>query len=234
MDNQTATDQTLSFRDILDASASNLSSGSVLTITDVVVGLIASLICASIISWTYRATYQGVLYQKSFNISIILICLVTTAVIMVISGNLVLSLGMVGALSIVRFRAAIKDPLDIVFMFWAVSVGIANGVANIKVSLTATLLISFLMLLLNRVPFGMTAFIVIVKYEAEHEDSIIKKLEDNTKRYVIKSKTIKDGQVELIAEARVGKDNNLSSIMTKEEGVTDISLLAYSSNILDN
>ena len=224
----------LSFRDILDASAANLSSGYVLTVTDVLVGLFASLLCAAIISWTYRETYQGVLYQKSFNISIILICLVTTAVIMVISGNLVLSLGMVGALSIVRFRAAIKDPLDIVFMFWAVSVGIANGVANIKVSLTATIIIAILLLALNRIPFGMSAFIVIVKYKEESEEEIIKALTENSSRYVIKSKNYKDGYIELIAEARLSRANNLSADLSKKEGLVDLSLLAYSSNILDN
>jgi len=224
----------LSFKDILDASAANLSSGSVLTITDVLVGLFASLLCASIISWTYRASYQGVLYQKSFNISLILICLVTTSVIMVISGNLVLSLGMVGALSIVRFRAAIKDPLDIVFMFWAVSVGIANGVANIKVSLTATIVIAILMIILNRIPFGMSAFVVIIKYQEDSEESILNALSLNSSRYVVKSKNYKDGFVELIAEARLSKGNNLSAELTKEEGLIDLSLLAYSSNILDN
>ncbi len=225
---------TLSFRDILDASAANLSSGSVLTVTDVLVGLVASLICAGIISWTYRSSYQGVLYQKSFNISLILICLVTTSVIMVISGNLVLSLGMVGALSIVRFRAAIKDPLDIVFMFWSVSVGIANGVANVKVSLTATIVIALLMLLLNRVPFGMSAFIVIIKYKEDHEQTILSLLSENTKKYVIKSKNYKDGYIELIAEARLSKTNNLSADLSKQDGVLDLSMLAYSSNILDN
>jgi hypothetical protein len=225
---------TLSFRDILDASAANLSSGSVLTVTDVLVGLFASLVCAAIISWTYRSSYQGVLYQKSFNISLILICLVTTSVIMVISGNLVLSLGMVGALSIVRFRAAIKDPLDIVFMFWSVSVGIANGVANIKVSLTATIVIAFLMLLLNRVPFGMSAFIVIIKYKEDQEKSVLTVLSENTNRYVIKSKNYKDGYIELIAEARLSKTNNLSADLSKQDGVLDLSMLAYSSNILDN
>lgn len=224
----------LSFKDILDASTANLSSGSILSITDILVGLLASLICAGIISWTYRASYQGVLYQKSFNISLILICLVTTSVIMVISGNLVLSLGMVGALSIVRFRAAIKDPLDIVFMFWAVSVGIANGVANVKVSFTATIIISFLLLLLNRLPFGTSAFIVIIKYKEDQEKDVINTLSNASSKYTLKSKTIKDGVIELIAEARFTKVENFSSAISKKKGVIDISLLAYSSNILDN
>ncbi len=225
---------TLTFKDILDASTANLTSGANLTVIDVLVGLTASLLCAAIISWTYRASYQGVLYQKSFNLSLILICLVTTSVIMVISGNLVLSLGMVGALSIVRFRAAIKDPLDIVYMFWAVAIGIANGVANIKVSLTATIVISILIILLNRLPFGTIAYLVILKYNAEEEPIFIEVLNQNTSQYIIKSKNIKNNQVELIAEARMKKENELSKSLTELEGFIDLSLLAYNSNILDN
>ena len=228
------TTNTLTFRDILDASTANLTSGANLTVIDVLVGLTASLLCAAIISWTYRTSYQGVLYQKSFNLSLILISLVTTSVIMVISGNLVLSLGMVGALSIVRFRAAIKDPLDIVYMFWAVAIGIANGVANIKVSLTATIVISILILLLNRLPFGTIAYLVILKYNADEEPIFLEVLNQNTSQYIIKSKNIKNGQVELIAEARIKKENELSKNLTELEGFIDLSLLAYNSNILDN
>ena len=228
------TTNTLTFRDILDASTANLTSGANLTVIDVLVGLTASLLCAAIISWTYRTSYQGVLYQKSFNLSLILISLVTTSVIMVISGNLVLSLGMVGALSIVRFRAAIKDPLDIVYMFWAVAIGIANGVANIKVSLTATIVISILIILLNRLPFGTIAYLVILKYNADEEPIFLEVLNQNTSQYIIKSKNIKNGQVELIAEARIKKENELSKNLTELEGFIDLSLLAYNSNILDN
>ena len=110
--------ETTSFNDILSASILNLSAGPNLEIIDVIVALTFTLICSGIIVWTYRYTYQGVLYQRSFSVALALAALVTTSIIMVISGNLVLSLGMVGALSIVRFRAAVKDPLDIVFLFW--------------------------------------------------------------------------------------------------------------------
>ena len=153
---------------------------------------------------------------------------------MVISGNLVLSLGMVGALSIVRFRAAIKDPLDIVYMFWAVAIGIANGVANIKVSLTATIVILIFNCLLNRLPFGTIAYLVILKYNADEEPIFLEALNQNTSQYIIKSKNIKNGQVELIAEARIKKENELSKNLTELEGFIDLSLLAYNSNILDN
>ena len=154
----------LTFREILDASVMNLGSGTSLTIVDVLIGLISSLLCAGTIFWVYRETYQGVLYQKSFNIALILVCLITTSVIMVISGNLILSLGMVGALSIVRFRSAIKDPLDIVFMFWAITVGIANGIGMIKLSIICTLLISLVCFILYKIPKAVEPHVLIVKF----------------------------------------------------------------------
>ena len=119
-------------------------------------------------------------------------------------------------------------------MFWAVAVGIANGVANIKVSLTATIVISILIILLNKLPFGTIAYLVILKYNADDEPRFLEALEQNTSQYTIKSKNIKDGQVELIAEARLKKDNDLSQTLTELNGFVDLSLLAYSSNILDN
>ena len=113
MDNNTS----LSFQDIISSSIANINSGSIVSIGDIVLALTATLICSIIIIITYRKSYQGVIYQKSFSLSIIMLSLITTSVIMIISGNLILSLGMVGALSIIRFRSAIKDPLDIVYMF---------------------------------------------------------------------------------------------------------------------
>ena len=196
--------------------------------------ILLSTILAYIIKLTYIKTSYSLNDKQHFTDIFIPLALVTTLVITVIKFSLALSLGLVGALSIVRFRAAIKDPMDIVYMFWAVAVGIANGVANIKVSLTATIVISILIILLNRLPFGTIAYLVILKYNADDEPTFLKALEQNTSQYIIKSKNIKGGQVELIAEARLKKENDLSKNLTELNGFVDLSLLAYSSNILDN
>ncbi len=224
----------LSFADIISSSAINLSSGSSVTLTDIVIALIASLICAGIISYTYKYAYQGILYQKSFNLSLILISLITTAVITVISGNLVLSLGMVGALSIVRFRAAVKDPLDIVFMFWAVSIGIANGVAAFKVSFAATIIISIVIIIAKRVPLSSTSYLLIVKCDPSVENDLIKVLSKETKNFYLKSKNINENQAELIFETKIKDQSTLSKKISELSGVLDVSILSYSSNILDN
>ena len=224
----------LSFADIISSSAINLSSGSLITLSDITTALIASLICAGIISYTYKHAYQGILYQKSFNLSLILISLITTSVIMVISGNLVLSLGMVGALSIVRFRAAVKDPLDIVFMFWAVSIGIANGVAAFKVSFAATIIISLIVIIAKKLPLSPTSYMLIVKCKPSVENELFEILSRETKKFYLKSKNINDNQVELIFETRIKDQSKLSKKISELSGVFDVSIISYSSNILDN
>ncbi len=224
----------LSFADIISSSAINLSSGSSVSLTDIIIALIASLICAGIISFTYKYAYQGILYQKSFNLSLILISLITTSVITVISGNLILSLGMVGALSIVRFRAAVKDPLDIVFMFWAVSIGIANGVAAFKVSFAATIIISIVIMISKRVPMSTKSYLLIVKCDPSIENELIKVLSEETKNFYLKSKNINDNQAEMIFETQINDQEILSKKISELSGVLDVSILSYSSNILDN
>ena len=224
----------LSFSDIISASTSRLTSGQTLTVSDILLGLFASLICALIISYSYKNSYQGVLYQKSFNLGLILITLITTGVIMVISGNLILSLGMVGALSIVRFRSAIKDPLDIVFMFWAVFVGIANGVANIKVSFTTTITIFLIMMLVKKFPLTTKSFLLIVKCKPEAEEELLKIVSVNCKKFYLKSKNVNNAQLEFIFEANINDEQTLTKEMLKHPDIIDANILSYSSNFLDN
>ena len=227
-------ESTLSFSRLLELSTSNLSSGANLTVADVFVGLSASLICALIISWVYRNAYQGVLYQKSFNLSLILAALITTSIIMVISGNLILSLGMVGALSIVRFRSAIKDPLDIVFMFWSISTGIANGVANVKVSFLATIFLTITIMVLTKIPLRQSAYMLIVKFDKKLESKIIDLINSTTIKFRTKSMSSKGQKVELIGEVRLKNGIDLMSEFSALNPEIETNLIAYNDNILDS
>ena len=220
----------LNFKDIIDASVLNLSSGAHLSLIDVVVALAITLICALIIMWTYRYTYQGVLYQPSFGVTLVLAALVTTSIIMVISGNLILSLGMVGALSIVRFRAAIKDPLDIVFMFWAISIGIANGVAYWKVSLTSTVLLTIIMVIMRRIPSTAASFLLVVKSTTTDNADVVNIIQNHVKKFRVKNKTVKEGASEVIYEVKGIQELELMSNLEKCAGVTNTTLVAYSNN----
>ena len=221
---------TFNFKDIIEASMLNLNSGSHLSLADVFIALSVTLICALIILWTYKNTYQGVLYQQSFGVTLVLAALVTTSVIMVISGNLVLSLGMVGALSIVRFRAAVKDPLDIVFIFWAISIGIANGVAYWKVSFSATIFLMIVMLVMKKAPILSTPFLLVLKIKIDSDNSIVKLIETKEKKVKLKNKTLKNGSAEVIYEVIGINENKLLSDLDAHKSVSDITLVAYGNN----
>jgi hypothetical protein len=226
--------KSITFSDLISSSTMNLNSGSSLTVFDIFIALFASLICAAIISYTYKNTYQGVLYQKSFNLSLILISLITTSVIMVISGNLVLSLGMVGALSIIRFRSAVKDPIDIVFMFWAVSIGIANGVAAFKVSFSTSIIISVVIILIKKIPLSSKPFILIIKTNVGNEKILDKIISTESNQYFLKSKNINGNHEDLIFEIRIKDDLKITKKISQIKGVKDVNLIASSNNVLDN
>ena len=219
-----------SFKDIIDASMLNLSSGSHLNFADVFVALFVTFACALIILWTYKHTYQGVLYQSSFGVTLVLAALVTTTVIMVISGNLILSLGMVGALSIVRFRAAIKDPLDIVFMFWAISIGISNGVAYWKVSFGATIFLMIVMLMMKKLPTLSTPFLLVLKLRGSDDSNVIEMIRANVKKVKLKNKSLKNGSSEVIYEVSGINESVLMSSLDAHELVDDVTLVAYGNN----
>ena len=226
--------KSITFSDLISSSTMNLNLGSSLTVFDIFIALFASLICAAIISYTYKNTYQGVLYQKSFNLSLILISLITTSVIMVISGNLVLSLGMVGALSIIRFRSAVKDPIDIVFMFWAVSIGIANGVAAFKVSFLTSIIISVVIILIKKIPLSSKPFILIIKTNVGNEKILDKIISTESNQYFLKSKNINGNHEELIFEIRIKDDLKITKKISQIKGVKDVNLISSSNNVLDN
>jgi len=233
MEHNPAVDNPLSFIELMQISQQNLAMGATLTFADIVVGITASLLCSMAIALIYRSTYQGVMYQKSFAISLVLASLITTMIIMVISGNLVLSLGMVGALSIVRFRSAVKDPLDIIFMFWAISVGIANGVANLKVSVTATIVISLAILILTRLPSTKATKILITRTPPEHETAIISHLSQNASRFKLKSRSQKEDYLELIFDVSAKDYSSLLGRLNTIAPKIETNLIAYNSNLLD-
>lgn len=221
---------TLSFNDILSASTQSLSTGGTITIAAIVISMLASLINGSLIALVYRQAYEGVLFQKAYAITIVLVCLVTTMVIMVISGNLVLSLGMVGALSIVRFRAAIKDPLDIVYIFWAVGVGIANGVAYFSVSFIASIFIGVCLILFKKIDSRPVANLIIVNCSIEALENVETHIRRSSKKMVLRSQTVKDNNLELVFEvmnySHIASGVDLSEII----GVTQSRVLNYSAN----
>jgi uncharacterized membrane protein YhiD involved in acid resistance len=216
-----------SYKDIVNNSLLNVQPGA-LTVSDVVTSLLMTLVISMLIFWLYKKSFRGVLYTHSFNISLVMISLVTSLVIMTISTNLILSLGMVGALSIVRFRTAVKDPLDIVFMFWAIAVGIANGAMQFQLSLVGSIFIAAVILVLSRIKTLNNPYLLVLHYQANNESKILDQLDSIITSYKIKSKTVSLGTVELTLEIRV-KKNNIDFVdeVSKIENLKDLGLVSY-------
>jgi uncharacterized membrane protein YhiD involved in acid resistance len=210
----------------------NMTSVSSIPWVAVIANLSMSLLLGFVIALVYRKAFVGILFQKSFAVSLVLIALVTTMVIMVISGNLVLSLGMVGALSIVRFRAAIKEPIDIVYMFWAVGVGIANGVGVFSVSIISTIFISLVLLYAVNFQSRPKSKLLVIKGQASEADSVSETIKNNFRRSSTqKSFSQNQGSFELVYElADKGDITETIQVITKMHTDIEIRVLSYPSN----
>ena len=199
-----------------------------LTIDRVLLGLLVDFAIALLIFYIYRKTFKGVVYTREFNVGLILTSLVVTLVVLPISSNIALSLGMVGALSIVRFRTAIKDPKDIVFTFWAVAVGIICGAGLYIIAIVGVPVIALLLLVIERTTFrGPDPYLLVVHYVGEAESAVQAALP----KHKIRSRTVTANGVELMGEVRMNaKEVPRIDELLKIKGVKDASILSYTSD----
>ena len=189
-----------------------------LTTADFAMSMLAAFLCGMIIYMVYRYFYKGVIYNNNFNILLVLTSMITCFMVMVISSNVVLSLGMVGALSIVRFRTAVKDPLDVGFLFWTVAVGITCGAGLYIISLAATLMISVVYILLIKVRNRKRVYLLIVKYRDDAQESVTRVI--RSLRKVLKNRTSTSGYTEMTYEIRMSKNNtSFVKSLSELEGV---------------
>ncbi|MEG0741834.1 MAG: DUF4956 domain-containing protein [Clostridia bacterium] len=193
-----------------------------------------ALVAGLLLYWLYRKTYAGVVYSRSFAASLVGMTVLTCAIIVTIQSNVVLSLGMVGALSIVRYRTAIKDPMDLLYLFWAVADGIAIGAGMFYIALLLMLAMSVLLLCLkNRRGTREEMYILLVHYDGDGVDEQVRR-SLGTCRYKVMSKTLRKRDVEMAIEVRI-KHNNLNMLdaLRTIEGVTDATLVQYSGDYID-
>ena len=194
---------------------------------NVAIALVAALLAGVIISAVYKKTYRGVLLSPSFTLTLILLCLVTTPVVMCIGSNVALSMGMVGALSIVRFRTAVKDPLDTAYMFWSLTMGILLGANAYVIAIVALLGISVIMLAISyvrlRTPNG---YLLVVHYDEYAQTEIESELRRSTRSHRLRSKTVTHGGAEMTVEIKLDNRTSIVSQMLNIEGVHDATLVA--------
>jgi uncharacterized membrane-anchored protein len=197
-----------------------------LTREHVLACLLTALGCGAVIYAVYRFFYKGAVYSESFNMLNVITCLITAMIFMTIATNLVLSLGMVGALSIVRFRAAVKDPLDIGFLFLAVAAGLASGAGLFPLAFAGTLFILLVYLLLSFLGGGKRGFILVIKYADSSKAQITEKV--RTLKGKLKSVVAYGSVTELTVAVKVrGADTSIPDDIKKIEGVESTVLLEY-------
>ena len=198
----------------------------------IILCLLTAGICAAVIALVYRFFYRGSCYSANFTILLVISTLVTTFALMTISANLVLSLGMVGALSIVRFRAAIKDPLDVGFLFWAIVVGIACGAGLFTYSILCTLFIAIIYIVLTLIKSGVHSYLLVLCYDSSAKEMIDKTLSELKCRRKIKSLTHAKGHDELTVQLMLNKeDSGISDKFDKIEGVESAMLVEYTGDV---
>ena len=196
------------------------------------VSLLSALFIGLFIFFIYKKTYAGVMYSKPFNTSLVLLSVLTTFVILAVTSNVVLSLGMVGALSIVRFRTAIKEPLDLVFLFWSISVGIILGAGLYSLAFLGSAFITVILLVLTGKVDSSAPYILMLQLENENAElQATEIIKNRFGKVLVKSKSITDGQPELIYEVKV--KNNETSFMNELsaiEGIQSATLVSYNGN----
>ncbi|MGI6334000.1 MAG: DUF4956 domain-containing protein [Saccharofermentanales bacterium] len=198
-----------------------------LTRERIITTLAVSMVMGILILLIYRITYRGVLFNRSFGTALLMVSLVTSLIIMPISSNIVLSLGMVGALSIVRFRTALKDPMDIVFMFWAIAAGLTTGAGFFELAILGCLILAVIMLLVTAVQTKgvRKPYLVVIRYTDQYQGDFDRLLP----KYHLKSKTVTDHSYELVVEVKLrGRDTQFIDKLQKSEGILSASLVRYS------
>lgn len=217
----------MTFNDIFKSSfLENITSVSIL---DMALALVLAFGLGLFIFFVYKKTYQGVMYSSGFGTTLIALTMITTVVILAVTSNVVLSLGMVGALSIVRFRTAIKEPLDIAFLFWSIAVGIVLAAGMIPLAVIGSVVIGLILLVfVNRKSHCNPYIAVLSCADSAAEKAAVQFLESKTERCVVKSKTASKGAVELTLDVRL-KDDSTDFIneLADMAGVTSAVLVSY-------
>ena len=189
-----------------------------------------AIVCliALYIFFAYRLLTRRTFYNKNFGISLAALAIITAAIILTIQSSIVISLGMVGALSIVRFRTAIKEPMDLVFLFWSISVGIICGAGLYSLAIIASLIVTVALLVLDLIPVTKAPMLLIVgTTDLDGEDTLLNVVKKYSKHYRVKSRNISSGRMDMIVEVRVREEAALVREACALKGMDSVSLLSH-------
>ena len=199
-----------------------------ITNTAIIISMVITILIALYIYAIYRLCSNKNFYSKDFNKTLAIMSVITAAIVLAMQSNLVISLGMVGALSIVRFRNAVKNPLDLLFLFWSISVGIICGASLYQVAIIMSLAVTILLLLLEVVKPPKAPYLLVLNgTNKDIEENLIQILKTNAKGYQIKARNIGTDGINMVIELRTKKEIDLLSECEKIEGITNVSLLSH-------
>ena len=204
-----------------------------ISVTQILISMCITVLLSMFIYWVYKKTYSGVMYSKNFNITIMLISTVTSMVMMIIGSNLALSLGMVGALSIIRFRSAIKDPKDIGFLFWGIAVGLSTGTGIYIIGIIGSIFIAFLLFIFDRGIYNDNCYLLIVKGNDINFDKIESIIKEHTSKFNLKMKNSTDIFTEATYEIKLkrNEDNEILRELKTIENIININIVSYNGEI---
>lgn len=222
----------MTFNDIFKSSF--LENVTAVTPLDMVLAMVLAFAIGLFIFLIYKKTYSGVMYSSSFGVTLVALTMITTFVILAVTSNVVLSLGMVGALSIVRFRTAIKEPLDIAFLFWSIAAGIVLAAGLIPLAVFGSVVIGVIIAIFANRKEAVNPYIVVLNCEnSESEKKAFEFLQTKTKKCVIKSKTARKGAIEVNAEIRLSEDNtDFINELSEMSGVNSAVLVSYNGDYM--
>ena len=222
----------MSFNDIFKSSY--LENVTSVGIIDMSIALILAFCLGMFIFYTYKKTYSGVMYSSNFGVTLVALTMISTWVIMAVTSNVVLSLGMVGALSIVRFRTAIKEPLDIAFLFWAIAAGIVLAAGMIPLAVIGSVAIGVILVIFANKKSHNNPYIIVLQCDNQkNEKKAIEYLEKQVERSVIKSKTVQKDLIELNIDIRMKEDNtDFVNTLADMQGVKSAVLVSYNGDYM--
>lgn len=222
----------MSFTDAIKNKVLEGFAASDLTTTGIIVALGIAAVIGIYIFFVYRFTTKSSFYSRSFNKSLAILPVITSAILLAMSSNIVISLGMVGALSIVRFRNAVKDTMDLVFLFWSISAGIIIGAGLFELAVLSTAGISVYIFVLDYIPSLKAPCVIVINAEGcESETEILKVVKKHKSKAVIKSRNLTFAGLELIIELHISHPEVVSNELSAIHGVKSVSLLSHSGEL---
>ena len=222
----------MGFKDVFKKSFLEGFTSMDITTGKIAATLIVTALLALYIFAIYRLVTRKVFYSKNFNISLAVMSLITSAIILAMQSNLVISLGMVGALSIVRFRTAIKDPMDLAFLFWSISIGIICGAGLYEIALVTSVGVTVFILVLDMLPVGKAPMMLVVNSsEMNGEKAVMDVVGKYARYYKVKSRNLSKGRLDLVIELKVKEESALVSEVAALDGMLSASMISHDGEV---